>query len=77
MWKPNLSVALSCYSVTFLIMKNLNRFNMSESDFLVECRHTKRRENIAYNKEFNCRTNNIMDHLHRYCNPNFIREKIL
>lgn len=37
MWKPNLSVALSCYSVTFfLIMKNLNRFNMSESDFRVD-----------------------------------------
>lgn len=24
------------YSVTFWIMKNLNRFNMSESDFLVD-----------------------------------------
>lgn len=37
MWKPNLSVTLSCYSVTFfLIMKNLNRFNMSESDFRVD-----------------------------------------
>lgn len=27
MWKPNLSVALSCY---------FNRFNMSESDFRVD-----------------------------------------
>lgn len=36
MWKPYLSVALSCYSVTSLIMKNLNRFNMSESDFRVD-----------------------------------------
>lgn len=36
MWKPNLGLALSCYSVTFLIMKNLNRFNMSESDFRVD-----------------------------------------
>lgn len=36
MWKPNLGLALSCYSVTFLIMKNLNRFNISESDFRVD-----------------------------------------
>lgn len=37
MWKFNLSVALFCYFVIFfLIMKNLNRFNMLEFDFRVD-----------------------------------------
>lgn len=36
MWKFNLSVALFCYFVIFLIMKNFNRFNMLEFDFFVD-----------------------------------------